>query len=155
MNPDHLTELAEQILQLGAGRPKQVTINRAVSTAYYAVFHALAGECVARLVGAPRSPRYWDIVAPVHRAIDHGTARKVLERLARDRSTSDDLKTLAEVFIELQSARHSADYDPACRHSRREARDLIVQARRAIDALRAIPKEDRLILAVQLVTKPR
>ncbi|MBH0619310.1 hypothetical protein I3A86_24725, partial [Salmonella enterica] len=119
MNADHLIELAEQILQIGAGRPKQATINRAVSTAYYALFHALAGECVTRLVGSPRSPRYWEIVTPVHRAIDHGAAKRIFEKLARDRATSRDLKTLAEIFVELQSARHSADYDPACRHSRR------------------------------------
>ena len=155
MNADHLIELAEQILQIGAGRPKQATINRAVSTAYYALFHALAGECVARLVGSPRSRRYWEVVSPVHRAIDHGAAWKTFERLARDRATSSNLKALAEIFVELQSARHSADYDPACRHSRREAQDFIDQARRAIEALGSLPKEDRLVLVVQLITKPR
>ena len=155
MNPDHLIELAEQILQIGTGKRRQATINRAVSTAYYALFHALAAECVARTVGVPRSPRYWQIVTPVHRSLDHGSARKLFERLVKAPATSESLRQVGETFLDLQSARHSADYDPSSRYSRREAVDLIAQARRAMDALRALPKEDRLILAVHLITKPR
>lgn len=155
MNPDHLIELADQIVQIGAGNPRQATINRAISTAYYALFHALAGECVARTVGSPRSPRYWEIVTPVHRSIEHSAAKKVFDKLAKDRSTRSDLKLLADIFIELQSARHAADYDPGCRYSRRRALDLISRTRLAIETLRAVPKEDRLILVVQLITKPR
>lgn len=155
MNPDHLMELADQILQIGTGYPRQTTINRAISTAYYGLFHALAGECVARTVGSPRSSRYWDIVTPVHRSIDHGAARKVFERLVKDRTARGDVQQLAETFLALQAARHAADYDPGCRYSRRKALDLIVQARLGIETLRSVPKEDRLLLAVQLITKPR
>ena len=155
MNPDHLIELAEQILQIGTGKRRQATINRAVSTTYYALFHALAAECVARTVGVPRSPRYWQIVTPIHRSLDHGHARKVFERLARDRATPELLKQVGDAFLELQSVRQSADYDPGCRFSRSKAIDLIARARQAMDALRSLPKEDQLILAVQLITRPR
>ncbi len=155
MNPEHLIELAGQILQVGAGYPRQVTINRAISTAYYALFHALAGECVARTVGSPRSARYWEIVTPVHRSIEHASAKRVFERAVRDRTSSAELRRLGEAFIALQSARHSADYDPGCRYSRQDALDFTIQARLSIEALRSMPKEDRLLLAVQLITKPR
>ena len=155
MNSDHLLELAGQIVRIGTGNTRQATINRAVSTAYYALFHALAGECVARLVGSPRSPLYWQIVTPIHRSLDHGAARKVFERLTRDGATSSELKLIGKSFLELQSARNAADYDPGSRYSRREALDFIAQANRAIEALRSTPKEDRLLLAVQLITKPR
>ncbi len=155
MNPDHLLELAGQIVRIGTGHPRQVTINRAVSTAYYALFHALAGECVVRLVGSPRPARYWQIVTPIHRSLDHGAARKVFERLTRDGASSSALKLIGKSFLDLQSARNAADYDPGVRYSRPEALDFIAQARRAFDALRSMPKEDRLLLAVQLITKPR
>lgn len=155
MNPDHLIELADQILQIGTGHPRQTTINRAVSTAYYALFHALAGECVARTVGSPRSTRYWEIVVPIHRSLEHGAARRVFDRLLKDRTTPDILKQIGGAFLDLQSARHSADYDPSSRRSRGQALDLIAEARQAMDALRSMPKEDRLILVVQLITKPR
>ena len=155
MNSDHLIELAEQILQIGASKRRQATINRAISTAYYALFHALAAECVARTVGVPRSPRYWQTVTPIHRALDHGSTRKVFERLVRDSTTPDLLKQVGDTFLDLQSARHSADSDPSSRYSRQKAADLIAEARQAMDALRALPREDRLILAVQLITRPR
>lgn len=155
MSPDHLIELAEQTLQIGTGYPRQATINRTVSTAYYALFHALARECVARTVGSPRSPRYWQIVTPIHRSLDHGSARKVFDRLIKDPTSSDTLKAVGEAFLNLQSARIAADYNPSSRCTRREAQDFIVQARAAIDALRTVPKEERLLLVVQLITRPR
>ena len=62
---------------------------------------------------------------------------------------------LGDRHADLQTARHAADYDPGSRYSRRRAADLIVQAQGAIEALRSMPKEDRLILVVQLITKPR
>lgn len=155
MNPDHLIELAEQILQIGSGYPWQATINRAVSTAYYAIFHVPAGECVSRTVGSPRSPRYWQIVTPIHRSLDHGSARRVFERLAKDRTASVALADVAGAFLDLQFARNAADYDPGSRYTRQQALDFIRQASRAIGALRVMPKEDRLLLAVQLITKLR
>lgn len=155
MNPDHLIELAEEIVQVGTGYPRQATINRAVSTAYYALFHALARECVARTVRSPKTTRYWQIVAPIYRSVDHGSARRVFDRLIKDPASSGTLKNIGEAFLGLQSARIVADYDPSSRYTRREALDFIVRARLAIDALRSLPKEDRLVLAVQLITKPR
>ena len=155
MRPDHLIELAGSILRIGSGYPRQATINWAISTAYYAVFHALAGECVALLVGSPRSSRYWEIVTPIHRSIDHGSARRLFERLTREHGTPSALKQVGTAFLELQTARHAADYDPGNRYSRGKALDFIVQAQSAIETLGAMPKEDRLLLAVQLITKPR
>ena len=155
MNPDHLVELAEQILQIGAGYPRQATINRAVSTAYYALFHALSQDCVAQTVRSPRSSLYWSIVTPIYRAIEHASARRVFDRITKDGAASRALR--AEAFLELQSARIAADYDPRPenRLSRKEAVDLLKQGRAAIDALRSMPKDHRLLLAVQLITKPR
>ncbi len=157
MNPDHLIELAEQIIQIGTGYPRQTTINRAVSTAYYALFHALSQDCVARTVRSPRSSLYWLIVTPVYRAIEHASARRAFDRITREATASRAIRGIAEAFLELQSARIAADYDPRpeSRRSRKEAVDLIQRGRAAIDALRTMPKEERLLLAVQLITKPR
>jgi len=157
VNPDHLIELAEQILQIGTGYPRQATINRAVSTAYYALFHALSQDCVARTIRSPRSSLYWSIVTPIYRAIEHASARRVFDRITKDVAAFRALREVAEAFLELQSARIAADYDPRPenRLSRKEAVDLLQQGRAAIDALRSMPKDHRLLLAVQLITKPR
>lgn len=157
MNPDHLIELAEQIVQIATRYPRQATINRAVSTAYYALFHALSQDCVASTVRSPKTPLHWSIVTPIYRSIEHASARKVFERMTRDSATPRATRDVAESFLALQSARIAADYDPRpeSRLSRKEAADLIQRARAAIDALRALPKDDRLLLAVQLIAKPR
>ena len=46
MNPHDLIRMARQLasgdLGSGRGRPRQAELRRAVSTAYYAMFHALA-----------------------------------------------------------------------------------------------------------------
>ena len=41
---DDLIELAEFIAKRDAGRPKQASLRRAISTAYYAVFHRACGR---------------------------------------------------------------------------------------------------------------
>ena len=155
MNPDHLIEIAEAILQIGAGYPRQASINRAVSTAYYPLFHTLSAVFVAQTLGSLRSARYWEIVTPVYRAIDHASARKAFDRTVKDSTSPEPSRELGRAFVDLQAARIAADYDPGSRCTRPEAIDLIAQARDAIDTLRTLPKEDRLLLVAQLIAKPR
>jgi len=47
---------------------------------------------------------------------------------------SKELKTLAGTFVELQQARHQADYDFSTRLTRSSARDLVERAEAAIRA---------------------
>jgi hypothetical protein len=46
----------------------------------------------------------------------------------------DDLREVAQAFVDLQEARYEADYDLAHRFSRSEARALVDQAERAFAA---------------------
>ena len=60
MNPDDLIRIARYLASTGtgvnAGRPSQADLRRAVSTTYYALFHALAQHCANTLIGAtPRT----------------------------------------------------------------------------------------------------
>ena len=56
MNPDDLIRIARYLASTGtginAGRPSQADLRRAVSTTYYALFHALAQCCANTLIGA-------------------------------------------------------------------------------------------------------
>ena len=156
MNPDHLLELAERMARIEIGNPRQTSLKRAISTAYYALFHALSQMCVDQTVGSTfRSTRYWQVVTPLYRAVDHGPAKKLFERLAKAKDTPDLLRLVSGNFVELQTARVAADYDPGRRYRREDALDVVRQAREAIEALRALPREDLLPLAVQLIAKPR
>lgn len=71
MNPRDLIRIARQLAS-GAvggnrGRPRQAELRRAVSAAYYAMFHALALSGANTLAGstrANRSQRAWNTATP-------------------------------------------------------------------------------------------
>ncbi|WP_309722581.1 hypothetical protein [Armatimonas sp.] len=68
-----LLEQAEHLAKRERGRPKQASLRRAVSTAYYALFHLLLED--AALQAVPGSLASWRPIAG--RAINHGDVRKV------------------------------------------------------------------------------
>ncbi|KAA5601848.1 hypothetical protein [Blastochloris sulfoviridis] len=153
MSPDELLVLADHLARLEKGRPKKTSLRRAVSTAYYAVFHQMAYLCANELVGW-NNP--WSMVSPVYRALNHAMPRKLF---AKDRNGSllgVEIRDILGAFTKLQEARHTADYDPEPYGPRRgEALELIDQARRTVKALRSLPPDKKKLLAVHLIAKPR
>ncbi len=63
-DPRSLTELDPR-------RPTQANLRRAVSTAYYAVFHSLAQTAADMLIGRKRTSDWHQ----VYRALEHGNAK--------------------------------------------------------------------------------
>ena len=61
MKPEDLIRIAESLAsgRAGnlAGRPRQAELRRAVSAAYYALFHTLANSCADLLVGTMSANR--------------------------------------------------------------------------------------------------
>ncbi len=51
---DDLLEQAGRLANSGALKPKQVDLRRAVSAAYYAVFHSFCRNCADTLVGTSK-----------------------------------------------------------------------------------------------------
>lgn len=137
---------------IGPGRPKGVELRRAVSTAYYALFHSLARLCAAELVGWSKP---WDVVTPVYRSLDHRRARDVLNDF-RKFAPGSALASVSLAFSQLQDARHEADYDPRpFQFKRSGAIDLIDTARQAVVLLDQLSPEARLTLAVRLIARSR
>ncbi|MCY4260578.1 MAG: hypothetical protein OXC91_09990 [Rhodobacteraceae bacterium] len=80
MKPGDLIETAKEWVHLDQGKPKQANLKRALSTAYYALFHALCLNCADSLVGsagADRSQRAWQ---QAYRSVEHSHARKQCTR---------------------------------------------------------------------------
>lgn len=149
---EDLLSLADELANRDSGRPRQASLRRAVATAYYALFHALAKLCADQLVG-PSKP--WDVYTPVYRSVDHSAARKVL-REARNHSFDPAIAPVALSFVKLHDARLAADYIPEpLGFSRQQTRDLIQEARGAARAIDALSPDTKLRLAVQFVTKVR
>jgi hypothetical protein len=133
---------AETLANLDSRRPKQVNLRRAVSAAYYAVFHFLVDEaCRAQLGAQHQQAGYRDALA---RAFSHTAMRaacnsyrsgslkpavtKSLPLVGGKYSFPVTIRNLAGTFAELQEKRHLADYDRAERFQRSDVRALIEQA---------------------------
>ncbi len=150
---DDLLALADDLAQRDSGRPKQASLRRAVATAYYAVFHALAKMCADQLIGFSKP---WEVYTPIYRSIDHGGDRKVLREARKDPASGPTVAAIGVIFSGLYDKRIEADYVPEpFKYSRREVKDLIQEARDAITSIDTLSPETKLRLAVQFVTKSR
>ena len=101
------------------GRPQQARLRRAISTAYYAMFHALAENNANTLIGSSSDLRNSEEWTRTYRAINHGTARSQMIASAIDRFP-DPISDFAETFVDLQTQRHDADYNPRAAFTRSE-----------------------------------
>jgi uncharacterized protein (UPF0332 family) len=90
--------------------PKQANLRRAVSAAYYALFHLLIDEAVGN----------WGIArqrSVLARTFTHRAMKQICEDqvknfyIAKQPSSGAKLKDVAQTFSELQQKRETADYD--------------------------------------------
>jgi hypothetical protein len=136
---DDLLEQAEHLAQRDPTRPKQASLRRAISSAYYALFHLLIREATAALVADARLREL------VSRAFDHGEMKQACRpfaagalpdhlRAVTDATVPNDLRTVAEVFAQLQQSRHEADYNVARGFSRPDTLGLLARVRGAFEA---------------------
>lgn len=126
-----LLEQARHLANREPKRPRQASLRRAISTAYYALFHLLTTAAVAN----------WKKVrqrAALARAFEH---RKMYDACTKTRAKQfpapnhpnvRHLKTVASAFIQLQQHRHAADYDNSKRWTRTDVLEQIKLAARSI-----------------------
>ena len=101
---------ATLVPQAPATQPDPAAARRAVSTAYYAAFHALTASNADVLIGPPNDQLTTEAWIRIYRRLDHGHAR---EQLRQNRHNfSAQARTFADLFIDLQNERHNADYNP-------------------------------------------
>ena len=107
-------DLLVQALQLvNVTPPSQLTLRRAVSAAYYAVFHFLIAEATLNWNNAP-------LRTSLARAYDHGVMKTASNRIMNvrdfpyvdeDPAVVEKLRFVAQTFSDLQDSRHFADYN--------------------------------------------
>lgn len=142
MNPHDLLKAARDLVECDNRKPRQANLHRATSTAYYALFHTLAGSCADLLVGgngASRSRAAWK---QVYRALSHGTTKKAcsspnIQKFPRE------IQDFANMFAQMQSKRLSADYDPFCRTEKSTVLTDIEGVEAAISDFKKAPIKDR------------
>lgn len=112
--PNELLRLASELLgPPGRGRPRTVRLRRAVSTAYYALFHRLSRDIAWAVLGSYGNSAAHDLVRWISHQDLLDLARQVIAPSPKFQpvlsSTSPDLRALCEAFVRLQGARNAAD----------------------------------------------
>jgi len=151
---DDLLAVGSRLARASPSKPRQADLRRAVSSAYYAVFHALAKNVADTMIGAAKGNRSEQAWAQAYRGLQHGDARVACEAV-RNLVFAQGIKDCAEAFVQLQTARHAADYDPLYRLTRGDALEAVRRAKDAIGALRSARSMDRRAFAVQVLVRKR
>ena len=151
MTPRDLIQTARRLAQPGAAQPTQADLRRAVSTAYYALFHCLAATAADLLTGSSRSPEW----RQVYRAIEHGKARSACQQRGVMRTFPMGVRAFAEVLVELQKARHQADYAHEGQYSKLRVLAMIDAAEDTIDQFEQADAGRRRSFAVHVLFKRR
>ncbi len=108
---DELLDQAKELVH--KGNPTQADLRRAVSSAYYSLFHLLIFEACLNWRNASSRPG-------LARMFDHGVMKKVSRKVAdpgtlpyarEDPVVVDKLRSFARLFVQLQEQRHEADYN--------------------------------------------
>jgi uncharacterized protein (UPF0332 family) len=149
---DDLRDQAQQLARAERYRPKQSSLRRAVSTAYYSLFHLLIDEAARLMLGGSRHQRsHRDAIA---RGFSHSSMvgacksfaaaslpRALTEMLPRF-SVSAELRVVADTFGELQYQRHQADYNRAAAFTRSEVVELLSSLDSAMEAWKRVRKDE-------------
>ena len=142
-----LLRQARQLATHEPRRPRQASLRRATSAAYYALFHLLINEATTRLVSGRDRQRLRQVLG---RAFSHYEMRSVAKSFAsggvaprlqfamHGEPVQRELRKVATAFVDLQAARHEADYDTARRFTREESLGLVEQAETAFENWRLV-----------------
>jgi uncharacterized protein (UPF0332 family) len=135
-----LLDQANRLARREKRKPKQASLRRAVSTAYYALFHLLIAEAVANWKRPDQRAKLARVFE--HRRMKQASAKVLSEDFSgQDPQTVSTLRTVADAFIRLQDFRHRADYDNTFTLTPIEALRQIALASDAFASWNAIRKE--------------
>ena len=95
---------------LPPGGPSRETVHRAISTAYYAVFHAINASNAIVQHGVPTNAADARAWTDTYRRMRHNFAARSLNQHLF--SLPHNAQLLANHFINLKTARETAEYDP-------------------------------------------
>ena len=151
VNSRDLIEAARGLTELSRRRPAQANLRRAVSTAYYAMFHRLARVAADSLVGRRRNEAWHQ----VYRALEHGSARKACGNKQAMSRFAYQIQGFAETFVTLQHLRHKADYALEARYEKLVVLAAINEAEDAIAQLEQADKQQLRTFAVHVLFRRR
>ena len=160
MEPNDLIAVART---LAAGRnasnPNGATdteLRRAVSCAYYAIFHTLcrayADAMAGPYIGSQMGQELWNMT---YRTLDHGPARNKCNDSSSMSQFSPDLRRFAITLVNLQQRRHEADYDPGTIFDQTQVTQIIDDAENALAGFNNAPTDEIRLFIAYLTSRAR
>ena len=148
IDPQELIATCYRLVPQAAIPPSsEADMRRAISTAYYAVFHTLAASNADLIAGRPQSDMSTQAWERVYRRLGHGRAQNNLRTILRQLSRHGE--NFARTFVELQQLRQEADYDSNAVVTHSDTVNSIELAETAISAFAQLSEEERRFLAAQ------
>ncbi len=126
-------------------QPSQEALRRAVSTAYYAMFHALATSNADLIVG-PRTPANQSDWVATYRSLQHYRAENPLHGWPH--LFGPPLQNFAIVIGGIKRRRESADYNPVVDFAQNQVIAWIDRAEQAINDFNAASPQERAMVAI-------
>jgi len=144
-----LLKQADRLITFEPKRPKQASLRRSISSAYYSLFHLLIYDGAKVITAKPALRPH------VARAFQHGELKKVANAISAPLTPNGhwlsrffvfpiapELISVCQTFSDLQEMRHLADYDTARTFARSEAVSAVSRALTAHEDWKKIRKTD-------------
>ena len=91
----------------------------------------------------------------MYRVLQHGATGNKCRNRNEVQQFSAGIRAFANRLVIAQEARHDADYDPFSKYSRQQVLDIITEARDAVEAFDAAPRQERLHFIAYLLASDR
>ncbi len=165
-----LLSLAKLLARKDPKKPSRVNLDKAVATAYYALFHFLIEQTTATIFGS--GAKHKKVRELAARAFVHSRMKAFFREVAKPTPSSPmlqsawvayaiptqkDLQRVARIFCDLQENRHRADYDSAHRFAKAGAIDACDRAGTAMTPWKRLGKqhpETALYISTALILWP-
>ena len=133
----------------------QSHLKRAVSTAYYAMFHAICASAAELLPDASADPAASAAWLQAYRGPEHTHARNQCRNSGLMAPFPAEIKEFARIFVDNQGHRNQADYNPTSDFSSSDVSQIIEDAENAIADLLSAPAIIRRAFAVAVLLRNR
>ena len=133
----------------------QSHLKRAVSAAYYAMFHAVCASAAELLPDANTDPASSAAWLQAYRGPEHTHARNQCRNSGLMAPFPTEVREFARIFVENQGHRNQADYNPLFDFSSSDVTQIIEDAENAISDLSSAPASIRRAFAVAVLLRNR
>ena len=145
-------ELINTSRLLANGQPTQEALRRAVSTAYYAMFHTLAASN-ADLIEGPRAQANQATWTATYRSLRHTRAGSMVQRWPH--LFSPTVRNFAAIIDSMKVQREEADYNPEASFIQQQVVTSIRRAEQAIADFNSAPAQERALAAIATLAGQR